>query len=119
MTELTETQKKLVDSLYYSPQERAQGVYAILTTHLENLKKRGMKDVPTPFDILCFAIEYQGMMVASMQDEEFTMLSQHIIRWLRTYHYNAPQRIYGEPDKREAATSGETQRSNDSRNDGS
>ena len=89
-----------VDKLYYSPQERAQGVYSILTQHLETLvKEKKITDVPTPWDILCFAVEYVGMQAISIQDPKLLGISLALHEWLRGAHYSEPEKIYGKPDK--------------------
>lgn len=99
MIELTEVQKAAVDSLYHTPQERAQAIYLLLTKKIEEMRKQGIRPLPTETDIGFFAVEYLATLALAFGDEEFTYLSQCLIRWLRTYHYNAPEKVHGKPDK--------------------
>ena len=99
---------KAIDKLYWTPSERASGVHSLLQEMLSHIRKKNKsngepedKDVPSDWDILCFAIEFTGVQAITLQDEEFLELAVEQGRWLYSAHYSNPGRLYGEPDREE------------------
>lgn len=96
MIKISEEQMKEVDALYKTPAERAEEVNAIL--------QRAAKEFDLDhslMDITCFSIQWLAMLaVGSLSgDEEFVRIARLSNIWLHSRHYNAPNEIYGKPDK--------------------
>lgn len=95
-----------LDSLYYDPVERAQGVHNIVEKQLEFLHKQKL-DIPTQWDMLCYAVQYVVMMSKGMNDEELTFLARKLNSKLFNIHYSNAEKMYPVADKkrdREATT---------------
>lgn len=108
MTEhISRLQMRSVDRLYWSPSERAHGIFALLETMRQGMREKNKEenlpqdqDVPSDWDILCFAIEYIGKQSIALADPDFTRAAVWLSKWLYSAHYNEPARIYGSPDKK-------------------
>jgi len=101
---ITPAHMKLIDHLYYSPSERASGVNAFINLARkteEAINKEGGRppdeDIPSPFDILAFAVEYLGSYVIALGGPEEYMVELN--RWFYGIHYTQPKELYGEPDR--------------------
>jgi hypothetical protein len=97
-----------IDKLYWSPNERASGVNALLREMLEHIRKhnkaKGLeenKNVPSEWDIFCFACEFAGVQAVTIGDDDLLDTVITLNRWLYSAHYSNPGRLYGEPDKTE------------------
>lgn len=87
-----------VDSLYKTPQERAEEVNSILQIAAKTL---GMDH--TLFDVTCFSIKWLAMLaIGNLSDDRvFGRIAEEANVWLNNIHYNGAEKIYGEPDKEE------------------
>ena len=97
-----------IDKLYWSPSERASGVNSLLREMLDHIKRKNKhdkkpegEDVPTEWDILCFAVEFAGVQAIVIGDDELTGIAVALARWLYSAHYSNAGRLYGDPDKPE------------------
>ncbi len=104
---------KAIDKLYWTPTERASGVNSLLREMFDHIKKhnkhRGKpegEDVPSDWDILCFAAEFAGAQAIVLQDEELTGIAVALCKWVYDSHYTSPGLIYGQPDRDEEDTDG-------------
>ena len=52
-------------------------------------------------DITCFAVQWLAMLAIGTlsTDVEFMRIARLSNIWLHGYHYNAPEEIYGKPDR--------------------
>ena len=105
---ILEAQMKAIDKLYWTPSDRASSIHALFGDMRDYLKKQNVAegrdpewDVPSDFDLLCYAVEYMGSQAIVLGDEEFLLIAQHASRWLYSVHYSNPGRLWGEPDRRE------------------
>lgn len=88
-----------VDSKYWSPSERATGVYNLLFNHLKELKEKGVKDLPTHHDVFCFAIEYIAQQSIGIANAELIQIAKEGVKWLYNLHYTYAENIFEAPDK--------------------
>lgn len=106
---ISKAHMRAVDRLYWSPQERAMGVHALITSLRDHLREENKKhhlpegkDVPSDWDLFCYACEYAGMQALIINEEELIGISVALNRWLYSAHYSNPGRLYGQPDKPKA-----------------
>lgn len=92
---------EVIDKLYYTPSERATGVMALIDDIRAHLRKMKDPEIPTDWDILCFAVEYIGQQSLVIGDDDFTAHCISVSRWLYAVHYSNPGRIYGQPDRQQ------------------
>ena len=85
-----------IDRLYRSPKERAEEVNAILQTASKEL---GMDH--TLFDVTCFSIQWLAMLATGSlsDDTDLVRIAKLSNIWLYHKHYNAPEEVYGKPDR--------------------
>lgn len=86
-----------IDHLYRSPKERAEEVNGILQRAAKEL---GMDH--TLFDVTCFSIQWLAMLaIGNLSDDvDFVRIARLAYIWLHHKHYNAPEELYGKPDKK-------------------
>ena len=96
MTEIPKSQIELVDKLYWSPSERADGVHSILREALDVIPG---EDRPSQWDILAFCVEFIGAQSIVLGVDEFLDQVKAVSRMFYEFHYSNPASIYGEPDK--------------------
>jgi hypothetical protein len=84
-----------VDLLWFSPQERAERVWALLQAGCEALGE----PLPPRWDLACFNAEALGKLALGLADAELTERVRDTLRWIYTAHYNHPRDILGPPDK--------------------
>lgn len=87
-----------VDALWWSPEERATGIHNLLANELKRMEARG-EPIPSDWDKLCYHIESIAMLSVGVGDTDLITMAKMLVKWLYTQHYNAPERIYGKPDK--------------------
>lgn len=94
------------DKLYWDPSERAMGVLNIIESVRQRLIEENKQkhkpedtDVPSQWDILCFACEHVARMSVTMEDEELEVIARKLVSWLYSTHYSYPGKIYGAPDR--------------------
>ena len=85
-----------IDRLYRTPKERAEEVNGILQAAAKEL---GMDH--TLFDVTCFSIQWLAMLAIGnlSDDEDLVRIARLANIWLYHKHYNAPEEIYGPPDR--------------------
>ena len=86
--EIGEDEIARIDSLYSTPTERAERVWAELQKLDLNYS-----------DLLCFCISFCGQMAISFDEEIFTEMVRLMGRRFYDFHYNQPHVLYGPPDK--------------------
>lgn len=104
---LSEDHIKRIDSLYFTPEERASAIYSVLHEEVERLEALNLaegkdkgQDVPKPWDILIFAVEYISRYVASVPGLEELQSSALVLhQWTHGVHYSHPESLYGPPDR--------------------
>jgi hypothetical protein len=106
MEEISREEIESIDKLYFTPGERASNVWWLLNDVRDHLRKQNEiagrdpeYDIPSDFDILCFAIEFAGSMSLMLQHAEFTLKVIEATKYFYGIHYTNPQAIYGEPDR--------------------
>lgn len=82
--QLTQERVKEVDEKLPSPKDRAEEVHAALI-----LVQEEMGEDLSRYDVLCFAVQYVGMMAlgALEEDEDLEVLAKGLNRWLHHHHY--------------------------------
>lgn len=108
-TPISTAHMRAVNRLYWSPEERATGVLALIDSMREHLKTENKrqhlpedKDIPSDWDLFCFACEYAGQKAIEIGEEELLGIVVALERWLYSAHYSNPGRLYGQPDKLKA-----------------
>ena len=96
MARLTHEEMDAIDRLYRTPKERAEEINAILQTASKEL---GMDH--TLFDVTCVSIQWLGSLATGMlsDDVDFVRIARLANIWLHHKHYNAPEEVYGKPDR--------------------
>lgn len=96
---------KAIDKLYFTTAQRASGVLSLLNDIRDYLRKQNRNnkraldwDVPSDWDIFCFAAEYVGQKALEFGDDELLAIAVALGRWLNGAHYSNPHRLYGEPE---------------------
>lgn len=103
---ISKKQMKVIDKLYWSPSERATGVYNLWLEKAAELRRTNIEErrpaeegVPSDWDLLCFAVEYVGQQAIVIEDEDFLNIAVALARRLYSIHYSNPGKLYGNPDK--------------------
>ena len=96
MARLTHEEMDAIDRLYRTPKERAEEINAILQTASKEL---GMDH--TLFDVTCFCIQWLAMLATGSlsDDTDLVRIARLSNIWLYHKHYNAPEEVYGKPDR--------------------
>lgn len=112
---ISESFMKRIDSLYFSPSERASVVWKLINDERLRRQKANLKakpehhkEIPTDWDLLCFAVEFAGAQAIALQNDELLGVCVELSRWLYSIHYSNTTRLYGGPEK-EPEPAGEEQ----------
>lgn len=87
-----------VDEKFYTPKERAEGIWALLQT--------GSKTLEWPFneyDITCFCAQWLAMLAVGplAENERFVDLAKEVNKWVHSVHYTEAEEIFGKEGDRE------------------
>lgn len=99
MTRISEDHRKAIDNLYWSPRERAAGIHAMVESMRQTMAEAGETDIPSDWDLLCWAIEYIAMQSVVLGHDRLTEVAKMGVSWLYSVHYNHAASIYGAPDR--------------------
>ena len=96
MDKVSQTRQDEIDRLYRSPKERAEEVNATL-----QLAAKEFDIEHTRLDITCFSVQWLASLAVGMlsDDIDFVRIARLANIWLHHKHYNAPEEIYGPPDR--------------------
>lgn len=87
-----------VNALYKTPKERAEEINSILQRAATELDLDH-----SLMDVTCFAVQWIAMLAIGelSADQDFVRIAKLLNIWLYTRHFNAPEEIYGKPDREE------------------
>lgn len=85
-----------IDGLYLDPKERAEAVWGFIQR--EWAQTNPGRPLPR-MDVLCFCVEYIGMMAQGLGNEDFLIPAKLLAQWLYNAHYNNPEVMHGAPDR--------------------
>lgn len=94
-----------VDLLWSSPSERAEDVWGTLQSGCAAERR----PLPSQWDLLCFNAEALGKVAIGIGNPDLLELTQQVLRWVYQVHYNHPQDVMGDPDKRAASPAAESE----------
>lgn len=78
-----------IDRLYKDPHTRALEVNRLIAGDLTGLSK---------IDVMYWAVEYIAQMSIAIDDDDFSVLSRSLVRWVYSTHYTHAKEFYGKPD---------------------